>query len=130
MDVLYTSRATLRRVKRTTNYSLQTTNSPYAFSVTLYSSLRPRARRICASSAGIAVKKRVMGAISVHCASSPIGVGSPVEPWCRARVLGAHQVRGGKTNTPVSDQPTGRASIVVSGQQVMVRELSVKGKPT
>lgn len=68
-------------------------------------------------------------AISVHCASSPIGVGLPVEPWCRARVLGVHQVRGGKTNAP-SDQPTGRASIVVNGQRIMVRELIVKGKPT
>jgi hypothetical protein len=69
-------------------------------------------------------------AISVRCGSSPIGVGSPVEPWCRARVLGVHQARGGKTNRTVRDRPTGRASIVVSGQRTLVRELSVKGKPT
>ena len=68
--------------------------------------------------------------ISVRCACSPIGVGSSVEPLCRARVPGVHQARGGKTNTLVSDQPTGRVSIVVSGQRILAWELSVKDKPT
>ena len=39
-------------ITRTTNYHYKLRTRPYAFSVTLYSRRRPRARRICSSSAG------------------------------------------------------------------------------
>ena len=49
----------ITRELQTTHYKLQT--PAYAFSVTLYFRRRPRARRIWASRAGMAVKNRVMG---------------------------------------------------------------------